>query len=47
MTLVKIKKKKGTKACDIGRLEFENYKNCLEATHLDNKMNYLKQIKSI
>ena len=41
------KKAKGTKACDIGRFEFENYKNCLEATHLDNKMNYLKQIKSI
>ena len=38
------KKAKGTKKCVIKRkLKFENYKNCLEATHLENKMNYLKR----
>ena len=32
------KKAKGTKKCVIKRkLKFENYRNCLEATHLDNK----------
>ena len=36
--IVKIKKKKGTKKCVIKRkLKFENNKNCLEATQLDNK----------
>ena len=38
------KKAKDTKKCVIKRkLKFENYKNCLEATHLENKMNYLKR----
>ena len=33
------KKAKSTKKCVIKRkLTFENYKNCLEATQLDNKM---------
>ena len=41
------KKAKGTKECDIGGIEFENYKNCLEATQLDNKINYLEKIKSM
>ena len=41
------KKAKGTKVCDIRRLEFENYKNCLEAAQLDNKINYLEKIKSM
>ena len=27
------------------KLNFENYKNCLEATELENKLNYLKKIK--
>ena len=40
------KKAKGTKACAIKRkLKFENYKNCLEATQLENKMNYLRKKK--
>ena len=40
------KKAKGTKKCVIKiKLKFENYKNCLEATQLDNKINYLKKIK--
>ena len=27
------------------KLKFENYKNCLEATHLENKINYVEKIK--
>ena len=35
------KKAKGTKKYLIKRkLKFENYKNCLEATQLQNKINY-------
>ena len=42
------KKAKDTKKCVIkGKLEFENYKNCLEATQLDNKMKYLEKKVSI
>ena len=37
---------KGTKNCVIeGKLNFENHKNCLEATHLENKINYLEKNK--
>ena len=37
------KKAKGTKKCVIKRkLKFVNYKSCLEATQLENKINYLK-----
>ena len=40
------KKVKGIKKCVIKRkLMFENYKNCLKATELDNKMNYLEKNK--
>ena len=36
------KKVKGTKKCAIKRkVKFENYKNCLEATQLDDKIKYL------
>ena len=39
-------KDKGTKKCVIRRkLKFENYKNCLEATQLENKINYLEKNK--
>ena len=39
-------KVKGTKKCVIKRkLEFENYKNCLEGTKLENKINYLAKSK--
>ena len=32
---VKIKKEKNTKKCVIrGKIKFEDYKNCLEATHI-------------
>ena len=38
------KKAKGPKKCVIKRkLKFENYKNCLEATQLDNKIKYLEK----
>ena len=40
------KKAKSTKKCFIKRkLKFENYKNCSEATQLENETNYLKKIK--
>ena len=41
------KKAKGTKKCVIKRkLKFENYKNCLEATQLENKINHLERNKN-
>ena len=41
------KKAKGRKKCVVKRnLKFENYKNCLEATQLQNKINYLDENKS-
>ena len=40
------KKAKGTKKCAIKiKLKFEKYKNCLEATQLDNKIKYLEENK--
>ena len=46
MTVVKIKKPKGTKKCVIKqKRKFENYKNCLEASQLENKINYLEKNK--
>ena len=40
------KKQKAEKACAMKRkLKFENYKNCLEATQLDNKIRYLQNDK--
>ena len=48
MTLTKIKKAKDTKRCLINRkLKFENYKNCLGATQLENKINYLERNKIV
>ena len=38
------KNAKGTKMCVIKRrLKIENYKNCLEATQLENKISYLEK----
>ena len=38
------KKAKGTKKCVIRReLQFENYKSCLKATQLENKINHLEK----
>ena len=40
------KKVKSTKTFAIKRrLKFENYKNCLEATQLENEINYLEKNK--
>ena len=40
------KKVKDIKECVIkGKLKSENYKNCLEATQLENKINYLEKNK--
>ena len=45
---VKIKKEKNTKKRVIrGKIKFEDYKNCLEATHIENKINYLEKRKLI
>ena len=39
------KKAENTKKCDNKRkLKFKNYKNCLEATQLENKINHLNKI---
>ena len=46
MSVVKIKKQKAQKKCVIKRkLKYGNYKNCLEATKLENKINHLEKIK--
>ena len=40
------KKVKSTKKCVIKtKLQFENYKNCLESIQLDNKIKYLEKNK--
>ena len=40
------KKAKGTKKCVIKRkLKFEDYKNCLEAAQIENKINHLENNK--
>ena len=42
--VVKIKKQKAQKKCVVKRkLNYEDYKNCLEATQLENKMSDLKK----
>ena len=44
MAVVKIEKAIGTKKCVLKRkTKFENYKNCLEATQLVKKINYLEK----
>ena len=41
------KKAKGTKKCVIKRkLKFQNYKNCLEANQIKNKINHLEKNKT-
>ena len=40
------KKEKGTRKCVIQRkLKFEDYKNCLEVTQLQNKIKHLEHLK--
>ena len=42
--MMKIKKEKGTKKCVTKRkLKFKNLKNCLEASQLENEINYLEK----
>ena len=42
------KKQKRTKKCVIKRrLKFQDYKNCLEAAQIENKVNHLKRITLI
>ena len=44
--LLALERKKKTKACVIKtKFKFEYYKNCLEVTQLQNKMNYLEKNK--
>ena len=43
MMVVKIKKQKAQKTVIKRKLKFENYKNCLEATQLENKINHLQK----
>ena len=46
MMVVKIKKAKDTENCVIKKkLKFENYKNCSDATQVDNKINYFAKNK--
>ena len=46
MMVVKIKKSKDTENCVIKKkLKFENYKNCSDATQVDNKINYFEKNK--
>ena len=48
MMVAKIQKQKTQKRCVMKRnLKFENYKNFLEATKLDNKIIYKQKIKLI
>ena len=42
MMVVKIKKAKCTKTVTKSKFKFGNYKNCLEATKLENKINDLE-----
>ena len=45
--MMKIKKAKGTKKCVMKRkLKFEDYKNCLEAAQIENKINHLEKNKT-
>ena len=45
MTVLKIKKQKTQKVCHKKKFKFENYKNCLEATQLENKINHIEKNK--
>ena len=43
--VAKINSKKDKKSVMIGKLKFENYKNCLKGTTPENKMKYLEKIR--
>ena len=42
---MKLKKQKTQKSVSLTKLKFENYKNCFEATQLDNNINNLEKNK--
>ena len=44
--IVKIKTQKAQKSVIKIKLKFYNYKNCLESTQLENKINYLEKNKT-
>ena len=46
MMVVNIKKQKAQKSVIKRKLKFESYKNCLEATQLENRINYLEKVKT-
>ena len=42
-----VKKAKSAKRCVIkGKFKFQDYKNCLEATQIENEINYLEENKA-
>ena len=45
MLMMKIKKQEAQKSILKGKLKFEDYKHCLDATQLDNKINKLEKNK--
>ena len=42
---MKIKKEKAQKSVIKGKLKFEDYKNCVEATQIENKIRHLEKKK--
>ena len=46
MMATKIKKQRHKKVCQKRTLKFENYKNCLEATQLENEIIHLGKNKT-
>ena len=48
MLVMKTKKAKHTKKCVVTKkLKIEDHKNCLEATHLENRTNHLEESKLV
>ena len=47
MTVLKIKKQKTPKTVSLKKLKFGNYKNCLKANQLGNKVTHLEKMKLI
>ena len=45
MTIVKLKKRDAKMSVIKRKLQFENYKNCLESTKLENKLKYIAKNK--
>ena len=41
------KKEKCAKKCVIKKIKFKDYKNCLKASQIENKINYLEKKKTV